>query len=85
MHRDIAAALVGLSIILLAPSSLAQSTVELGGSISVAEGDMGIEGISVSENQDLVLAHGANSGISLSILILPKTIHISNGVATIRF
>ena len=65
MHRDIAGALVGLSIILLAPSSLAQSTVELGGSISVAEGDMGIEGISVSENQDLVLAHGANSGIFL--------------------
>ena len=28
-------------------------------------GDMGIEGISVSENQDLILAHGANSGIFL--------------------
>ena len=65
MHRDIAAALVGLSIILLAPSSLAQSTVGLGGSISLGEGDMGIEGISVSENRDLVLAHGKNSGIFL--------------------
>ena len=65
MHRDIARALVGLSIILLAPSSLAQSTVELGGSISMGEGDLGIEGISVSDNHDLILAHGANSGIFL--------------------
>ena len=62
MRRDIMAPLVGLSIILLVPSSLAQSTVELGGSISMSGGDMGIEGISVSENQDLILAHGANSG-----------------------
>ena len=52
MRRDIMAPLVGLSIILLVPSSLAQSTVELGGSISMSGGDMGIEGISVSENQD---------------------------------
>ena len=65
MHRDIARALVGLSIILLAPSSLAQSTVELGGTISLGEGDLGIEGISVSDDQDLILAHGANSGIFL--------------------
>ena len=65
MRRDVLAALVGFSIALVAPSSLAQSTVELGGSISMAEGDMGIEGISVSYNQDLVLAHGANSGIFL--------------------
>ena len=65
MRRGVLTALAGLSIILLVPSSLAQSTVELGGSISMAEGDMGIEGISVSENQDLILAHGANSGIFL--------------------
>ena len=52
MRRDIMAPLVGLSIILLVPSSLAQSTVELGGSISMSGGDMGIEGISVSDNQD---------------------------------
>ena len=65
MHRDIAASLVGLSIILLAPSSLAQSTVELGNSINVGEGDMGIEGISISDNQEFVLAHGANTGIFL--------------------
>ena len=66
MHRDIARALVGLSIILLAPSSLAQSTVELGGSISVAEGDMGIEGISVSENQGSV-TYSEGGGIDKGI------------------
>jgi len=65
MQKEIARFLVGLSIILLAPSSLAQSTVELGGSISMGEGDLGIEGISVSDNHDLILAHGANSGIFL--------------------
>ena len=54
MRRDVLATLVGLSITLLAPSSLAQSTVELGNSISISEGDMGIEGISVSENQDFL-------------------------------
>ena len=65
MQKEIARFLVGLSIILLAPSSLAQSTVELGGSIGISEGDLGIEGISVSDNHDLILAHGANSGIFL--------------------
>ena len=65
MQKEIAKVLVGLSIILLAPSSLAQSTVELGGSIGMGEGDLGIEGISVSDNHDLILAHGANSGIFL--------------------
>ena len=65
MQKEIARVLVGLSIILLAPSSLAQSTVELEGSISMGEGDLGIEGISVSDNHDLILAHGANSGIFL--------------------
>ena len=65
MQKEIAKVLVGLSIILLAPSSLAQSTVELEGSISMGEGDLGIEGISVSDNHHLVLAHGANSGIFL--------------------
>ena len=65
MQKEISRVLVGLSIILLAPSSLAQSTVELGGSIGMSEGDLGIEGISVSDNHDLILAHGANSGIFL--------------------
>ena len=65
MQKEIAKVLVGLSIILLAPSSLAQSTVELGGSIGMGEGDLGIEGISGSDNHDLILAHGANSGIFL--------------------
>ena len=65
MRRDAARALVGLSVILLAQTSLAQSTVELGNTISVGEGDVGIEGISISNNQELILAHGANSGIFL--------------------
>ena len=65
MDKAVAGALLGLSVILLAPSSLAQSTVELGNSINVGEGDMGIEGISISDNQEFVLAHGANTGIFL--------------------
>ena len=66
MQKEIARFLVGLSIILLAPSSLAQSTVELGGSISMGEGDLGIEGISVSDNHDLILAHLQLAFITLS-------------------
>ena len=65
MRRDAARALVGLSVILLAQTSLAQSTVELGNTISFGEGDKGIEGISISNNQKLILAHGANTGIFL--------------------
>ena len=48
-------------------------------------GDMGIEGISVSENQDLIWLMVQTRGFSLPIPILPKTIHTSNGVVTIRF
>jgi hypothetical protein len=65
MRRDIVRVLIVFSIILLAPSSLAQSTVELEGSISMGDGDLGIEGISVSVDQGLILAHGANSGVFL--------------------
>ena len=65
MRRDIARVSIVFSVILLAPSSLAQSTVELEGSISLGDGDLGIEGISVSIDKGLILAHGANSGIFL--------------------
>ena len=65
MRRDIVRVLIVFSIILLTPSSLAQSTVELEGSISMGDGDLGIEGISVSVDQGLILAHGANSGVFL--------------------
>ena len=84
MRRDI----VGFSRIIDHPScTIITGTIYSGarGSISVAEGDMGIEGISVSENQDLVWLMVQTRAFSLSIPILPKTIHISNGVATIRF
>ncbi len=65
MRREIARAFVGFAIIILAPSSLGQSTVEMGSVVVLDDGDLGIEGISVSTDHGLILAHGANSEVFL--------------------
>ena len=50
-------------VLLLVQSAQAQSAVELGRLHSLGEGDLGIEGASISPDGELVIVHGKESAI----------------------